>query len=422
MSGGLIDIKECIRLEKCRPDRREPGLTIFNIRPGGSVEQTTQMGWIIGINQQGEVALKLPFDTQTQDVRSLPNGNLVFSRTGDGLITEMTRTGEVIRHWHAAGRWRGKTLPEGSTELDIPFFHHTFNLTPDGNFILLGAEQRIFDDWPSSDSEPNPPLESAKVIGDIIYEISSDGTLLNQWHMLDILDPYRMCYGSRSKYWCGRGFPDSNDWGHANSVSHDPADNSFIVSLRTQDCIVKIDRSSGDLKWILGDPGNWRAPWSDKLLKAEGDVDWSYHQHDATATPESGILCFDNGNYRATPFDEKMPEAESYSRAAEYAIDEKTGTVSQRWSYGEGDGEKLFACYQGGAFRLPETGNTLITYGGTVTMNGAPSGDVENGFCQARLVEVSPDKEILFDLWIDASQLNEPIPLSVFRAEHAPES
>lgn len=62
------------------------------------------------------------------------------------------------------------------------------------------------------------------------------------------------------------------DWCHANAVSHDPRDDSLLVSLRHQDCIIKIDRRSGDLVWILGDPGNWRAPWSDSLLRPVGDL------------------------------------------------------------------------------------------------------------------------------------------------------
>lgn len=421
MSTGLDDISNVIRLEKCRTEKREPGLTVFNIRPGGAGDRSGKVGWIIGIDQKGDIALNLKFPTPTQDVRYRPNGNLIFSQTAEGSIIEITQQGEQVRQWHAAGKWQGKTPPEGSVELKIPFFHHTINLFPNGNFLLLSAEQRVFDNWPSSDSEPDAPLETANVIGDIVYEISPQGDVMNQWHMLDLLDPYRLCYGSKSQYWSHRGFPDSNDWGHANSVSYDPDDQSIIVSLRTQDCIIKIDHQTGALKWILGDPANWRAPWSDKVLKAAGDISWQMHQHDATATPDNGILCFDNGNYRAMPFEAKMAEKDSYSRAVEFAVDEAAGTVSQRWDYGAGEGEKLFACYQGGAYRLPKTGNILITYGGICTLNGQPTGDVESGFCQGRIVEISPDKEILFDLWVDSSGADDPVPLSLFRAEHVPD-
>ena len=175
------------------------------------------------------------------------------------------------------------------------------------------------------------------------------------------------------------------------------------------------------MKWILGNPGNWKQPWSDKLLAPLGDVDWAYHQHDCSITPGGNILCFDNGNNRAVPFGDKMPPGDSYSRAVEFSVDEDAMTVRQVWSYGDGangnEGEKLFACYQGGAYRLPQTGNTFITFGGICTLDGAPTDDVEQGFARARLVEVTPDNEIVFDMWIDDSGGNDPLPLSSFRAE-----
>ena len=40
-------------------------------------------------------------------------------------------------------------------------------------------------------------------------------------------------------------------------------------------------------------------------------------------------------------------------------------------------------------------------------------------FCRARLIEVTPDKEIVFDMWIEDTG-PDPMPLSAFRAEHFP--
>ncbi len=47
--------------------------------------------------------------------------------------------------------------------------------------------------------------------------------------------------------------------------------------------------------------------------------------------------------------------------------------------------------------------------------------DVETGFCRARLIEVTPGNEIVFDMWIEDTGSN-PMPLSAFRAEHYPEA
>ena len=44
------------------------------------------------------------------------------------------------------------------------------------------------------------------------------------------------------------------------------------------------------------------------------------------------------------------------------------------------------------------------------------------GFCRARLMEVTPEKEIVFDMWIDGSGENPALSLSSFRAEFVGES
>lgn len=217
-----------------------------------------------------------------------------------------------------------------------------------------------------------------------------------------------------------QGFPDTNDWCHANAATYDQRDDSIIVSLRTQDCLIKFDRTSGSLKWILGSPDNWKAPWADKLLSPIGELEWQYHQHDCSVTPTGTILCFDNGNFRATPFNPKVPAAENRSRIVEFDVDESAGTVEQIWSYDGGPDDTLYACYQGGAFRLPQTGNSFVTYGGLVTDDGVPSDSSSGGFCRSRLLEITPGGDIVFDMWIDDSANDEPMPLSVFRAEHIP--
>ena len=410
------------RIEKCIPEKREPGIMVFNVRPGGSADNKVGVGWLLGLDQQGNLPLNLKFENPVQDVRSLPNGNLLFSLTGAGLIMETTVNGEIIRQWHIAGKWKDQTPPAGSIEIAVELTHHTINHFPNGNLLLLTAERRQYDDWPENDTEEGAPRSTRNIIGDVILEVLPNGKILNQWALLDILDPYRLSYGSCGGYWNSRGFTDSNDWCHTNAVTYNSKDDSIIASLRTQDCLIKFDRQSGELKWILGNPGNWKSPWAKKLLTPVGEVEWQYHQHDCSVTPDGTILCFDNGNNRALPFETKMTDEQSYSRAVEFDIDESAMTVRQVWAYGKAPDERLYACYQGGAFRLPKTGNTFITYGGVCTRDGKPAGEPNHSFAQSRLVEVTPTNEVVFDLWIDDSASDNPMPLSSFRSEHIAES
>jgi len=410
-----------IRIVKNDPSRREPGTIIFNIRPGGKADLTGHFGWIMGVDHLGQTAFCWEFNEQPQDTNALPNKNIIFSLTKQGMIHEADCDGQIIRSWYLPTSKNGNS-ENGikKTALNIPLFHHRTNLMPNGNFLLLSAEERIFENWPLKDDDKNSPRGQAKVIGDVIVEADQNGQIINQWKIFDLLDPYRLCYGSCSPYWRQRGFPDSFDWCHANAASYDATDDSILVSLRTQDCIIKFSRKTGELIWILGDPKNWKSPWKEKLLKPIGELSWPYHQHDCSVTTEGHVLCFDNGNFRALPFDAKMPAEESYSRAVEYKIDSKNMTIQQVWSYGDAMHERLFACYQGGAYRLKETGNTIITYGGISTIDGIPTNRNLEAFCYARIIEVTKNNEIVFDLMIEDQSINNPVPLSSFRADFIP--
>lgn len=408
-----------IRIERCDPARREPGTLLFNVRGDIKVGQDlTYRGWLIGIDQSGALSCVHKSDRPVQGIRHLPDGDLLVTIV-DGLLLRMTRAGDIRQQWYATGRYRDRAPPAKAIPVEAETFHHGVNLGPGGNMLLLSMEIREFDNWPGSTTDPNAQRERAKVVGDIVMEVAPDGTKVNERRLLDLLDPYRITYGSRSNYWGQRGYTGTNDWCHANGTAYVAKDDSILVSLRTQDCIIKFDRKSGALRWILGPHGNWNRPWSDKLLQPDGLVAWNFHQHDCSVTPAGTILCFDNGNHRALPFEQDLPPQGNYSRAVEFAVDETRGTVRQVWSYGDSQGERLFAGFQGGAFRLPQTRNTFITYGGICSIDGQIAGEPDGANIRARLVEVTPDKDIVLDVRIGGGP-HDPQALSVFRSEFVP--
>ena len=105
-------------------------------------------------------------------------------------------------------------------------------------------------------------------------------------------------------------------------------------------------------------------------------------------------------------------------------------TVRQLWSYGERPSERIYAGFQGGALRLPQTGNTFITYGGICSIDGCPASGpdrFEPGEAKARdrmgiraqILEVTPAGEVMLDLRI-GGEAGDPRALSVFRSEHVP--
>lgn len=388
-------------------------MILFNVRearPAGNGR-----GWLMGIHQSGELVCLHESERPVQGVRHMPSGNLLVTIV-DGLVLEMTLSGGIVRQWYATGKYRDRRPPENAVAVEAETFHHGVNLGPNGNLLLLSMEIREFDDWPGSTSDPNAPRGRAKLVGDIVMEVRPDGSKVNEWRLLDMLDPYRVTYGSHDRYWRQRGYSGANDWCHANGCAYDARDDCILVSLRTQDCIVKFDRKTGALRWILGSHGNWRAPWCDRLLTPIGPLMWQFHQHDCSITPAGTILCFDNGNHRALPFECAVAAEENTSRAVEFAVDQAKGTIRQVWSYGDAPEERLFAAFQGGALRMPKTGNTFITYGGICSVDGRPAGEPEGADISARLIEVTPDKDTVFDLRIGGGP-DDPKALSAFRSE-----
>src|SRR5215208_41735 len=130
-----------IRIVRCEPARREPGM-LFNVRgdprPG---DRTTTGGWLLGVKQSGEVVCIHASDRPVQGVRRLPSGNLLVTIV-DGLLLEMTLAGDIMRQWYATGRYRDRAPPKGGIPVEAETFHHGVNLGPAGNLLLLSMEIR----------------------------------------------------------------------------------------------------------------------------------------------------------------------------------------------------------------------------------------------------------------------------------------
>ena len=93
----------------------------------------------------------------------------------------------------------------------------------------------------------------------------------------------------------GTDHPVPTDWLHANSVSWSPEDDDLVVSLRTQDWVIKIDYANGTgnghIIWKLGAGGNFTAI-------ANTPDPWFSHQHDVRYINDNTLLVFDDGNTR----------------------------------------------------------------------------------------------------------------------------
>ena len=237
---------------------------LFNIRPSPASEDRVEFGLIVAVDREGGIAWYYRIDEAVGDVRRLANGNVLY--VADGRICEIDLLGDTVAEWYAAGRWEGKTPPAGGIPVETAMFHHAVIELPSGNIAVCNMEIREIEGFPLKEEEPDGATETGRVVGDVIVEFARDGRVVNEYCLLDLLDPRRVCYGSRAAYWVRRGYPDTCDWSHVNALSYDADAGRIVASVRHQDCMIGIDRATGALDWILGTPANWRAPWSEKLL------------------------------------------------------------------------------------------------------------------------------------------------------------
>jgi len=383
-------------------------------------EGAAYYGYLIALNPAGDVVWYRETGHTIGDIKRLRNGNILYL-SFDNRAVELDMLGNQVNQWYAAARWPDAHADNpDAIPVDAEAFHHEIFEMENGNFVVVSIETREFDDYPASETNLSQASEPALVVGDVIVEFKRDGTVVNRWSLFDILDPYRIGYGSLGGYWAKKGVPNSKDWSHTNGVVYNKSDDSLILSVRHQDAVIKISRATGKLIWILGTHEGWGEAWTDYLLQPEGDLDWQYHQHNANVTPDGTIILFDNGNHRARPGQSKTAAPDNYSRAVEYAIDESAMTVSQVWSYGDKGEGAYYAPFISGAVKMPQTGNVFANFGGLLAdSDGNPSQDPANDTGWVRMVEVTYNRngeaEIVFELFIDERSKDKG--WDVYRAE-----
>lgn len=360
------------------PDRMEPGYTLFMVQVRNYAKN-----YITMVDNSGQVVWYSPapgaFD---DDVRQLDNGDLFITDSGN-RFQEINMLGETVNTLNAPVGWP-VDLHDG-----IPTSH--------GTVLYISHTNRVVPNFPSSSIISNAALVTVTVQDCPIVEISAtNGALLNVWSTLDLLDPTRITYLTYES----SGPSGIVDNEHANAVLEDPSDDSIIVSLRNQNAVFKFSRATGQLKWILGAPANWDASWQPYLLSPVGaPFGWNYGQHAPMITPQGTLLVYDDGNFRASPFDITVPDQDNYSRAVEYDIDETNMEVSQVWDSTQANADRLYTPIVGDADWLPQTRNVLVTHGYVTYINGVSPSSAAPKATMVRIRELTHDPvpEVVFD-------------------------
>ncbi len=360
-----------LRVTRTSPDRMEPGVTILSVRRralGKSIHHTPKQdrftrGWgmLLALDARGEVVWYYQYDARFAGVDRLRNGNLLVHTT-DFRAIELDLLGNEVASWYAEKRPEGPH-PTGIPILGAQTLHHQPHEMPNGHFLAFTANARQIDDYYTSLTDPDAPRRPTMVMGDTVVEYTRSGEVVWSWNAFDHLDPYRVGYNTLDVYWHTRGFPHHADWTHCNGLSYDERDDSVMISARHQDAMLKVDRETGQIKWILGEHTDWPERLQPKLLQPVGDLRWPYHQHNPRLSHRGTVVAFDNGCYGARPPRPVLPLEQTFSRGVEFEVDEAAMTVRQAWASAHALTEDTVNSWaMSDAHRLPTTDNMLVIY------------------------------------------------------------
>jgi hypothetical protein len=220
-------------------------------------------------------------------------------------------------------------------------------------------------------------------IGDIVAEISpfSSQPPIQTFDMAVILTAYMQNNGDNPSAFVRPGA----DWFHVNASTYDPSDNTVIISSR-ENFLIKVNYSTHDIVWILGDPTKYWYTFPSLRAKAitlDAGGDYPIGQHAVSITSEGYVMVFNDGlGSGHQPPGEPAGLSRTYSEVSAYSVNAATMTAQNVWNFNYG--QSIYSPVCGSSYEAP--GNTYLVDYATAD-NGA----------EARLVGLDANQNVVFD-------------------------
>ncbi len=339
-----------------------PNVTVITPATEETTQGITLFGYGVGRREDAEAPLYYGVDNE---------GFVVWYLHG----TSITSTSAVARHisgnqfyiFDDSGLMRidseGNQL-EVYALGDAAPFHHDALILPNGHRLALTQSVQT--------------INGESITGDIIIEVDSNGAEVWRWSTFDHLDTLRFP-GPLSTRTNRSG---ALDWTHANAIYFDEASNQILLSLRSQSWVVNIDRTTGDIVWIMGNrdsvSADFDAPFLDLI-----DGSWMANQHAATLTKNGQILVYDNANETDGPA--------LNSRAVLFTVNPELMTATQSW-------EQRSTKYTSSLGDVDELDN------GNILINSGGPGSISNGrIIESHRSSNNNQGEIVWEIEIDSN-------------------
>jgi hypothetical protein len=269
----------------------------------------------------------------------IPGEHMFMTRAVTGgtvlLISNPNFTAYTVSEINLAGATLGSiTEASANSQLvtlgqqTIIDFNHEAMRLPNGYTAVIAHNEALY-----TDEQGGTPQDPVDIMGDEVLVLDTNWNIVWTWNAFDWLPVSRAAILGERCPACSQGDVNgccpitlatkANDWLHGNSLTYDSTDGNLIMSLRSQDWVIKIDYENGagdgHLIWTLGYQGDFTM-----INTPDIPSPWFSHQHDVevwvTYNPKE-LTLFDNGNTRHST----DPTADS--RGQVLSLDETALTV-----------------------------------------------------------------------------------------------
>ena len=266
--------------------------------------------------------------------RAVPGGTVL-------LIENVTPAAYTVSEMNMAGATIGSiTQAQANSQLtglsqqSIIDFNHEAMRLPNGYTAVIAHNEALF-----TNAQGGTQQKPVDVMGDEVLVLDTNWNIVWTWNAFTcpncatklpvsrtavLGERCPACYVGNVNGCCPVTLaPKANDWLHGNSLTYDSSDGDLIMSLRSQDWVLKLNYANGagdgSILWVLGDEGDFTM-----INTPNVPSPWFSHQHDVevwTNENPKQLTLIDNGNTR------RATDPKADSRAQALVIDETALTV-----------------------------------------------------------------------------------------------
>jgi len=340
------------------PNNIEVILTSDEYYPGITILDFDSIGFSVAINKQGNPVWFIDkylfgsFNPKILVTQLLKSGNFIGLGIGSGYEFDIN----------------GNIIFQTPSQYGV---HHHF-IKENNTYFLIDAVTELH---PCPEGCPENLPEDIYWKGDKFVQLNHNGEMIWEWNVFNYinLSEYNPYYLQRFS----NAYPEATamDWTHANSIFYDSNTENIFISIRNLSRIIKVDYSSMNIIWELGDIN-----FMDEIY-FNNEIEFST-QHSVKKIDNDHILLFDNHSFL-------VPQI---SRCIELEYNEISDSVEIIWEYTMPD--SLFTGSRGECDRL-DNGNTLIDVGRT-----------------GNILEINNNNELIWHL----SMQNDNVEIASFRS------